>query len=578
MQSLSFLFNQVQSAGAALRKIFTLLDTESDLPDGRLARPAEGDLELHGVTFGYTPGTAVLDGVDLVVPRGEHLALVGPTGAGKSTLAKLVARFHDPTSGTVTIGGTDLRDVQLAGLRRRVAMITQDGYVFDATVRDNIRVARPEAADAEIEAAVARIGATEALAWLAQGLDAPAGPGGAQLSAGQRQLVALARAALLEADVLVLDEATSDLDPGTELTVTAAMAEVMRGRTVIVIAHRLSTILEADRIAVVADGGIAELGTPRRAGRARWPVRRPPCQLARRCPGQPEARLSSASRASAFGKISAGGVTSPAPTWPVPATRPAMPVLICGQDAGAADPGHVDAGRRAPELQDRDRPARVLAEGDLVHPPGGGQRVGHRAADEPDDRRRGGHREAADAGGLGDRRVADVGVGVVGAVVAEEQPVGQLRRAGEPLVAGAGDLDAEVGAVAGHRDDHRRAGDAAGGVERELAGRHRQVEEEVVVAADEPQRLGDVGGVAAASRPSPGARSRSSISVPARLRLCPSSPICSIWVRMPVTSTGSAARHGRAAAAARARRPSSAAGRAPRARRRRSAAPCRAPR
>jgi ATP-binding cassette, subfamily B, bacterial len=262
VQSLSFLFNQVQSAGAALGKIFDLLDTEGDLPDGRGELPAYGDLALHRVTFAYASGgPQVLDGVDLVVPRGEHLALVGPTGAGKSTLAKLVARFYDPTSGSITLGGVDLRESSLSGLRRRIAMITQDGYVLDATVRDNIRLARPEATDAEVDDAVARIGATEALAWLPQGLDTAAGPGGSQLSAGQRQLVALARAALLEADVLVLDEATSDLDPGTEQAVTAAMAEVMRGRTVLVIAHRLSTILEADRIAVVADGGIVELGT-----------------------------------------------------------------------------------------------------------------------------------------------------------------------------------------------------------------------------------------------------------------------------------------------------------------------------
>jgi ATP-binding cassette subfamily B protein len=194
-----------------------------------------------------------------------------------------VARFYDPTAGSITLGGTDLRDARLAGLRRQIAVITQDGYVLDASVRDNIRLARPEATDADVEDAVARIGATEALAWLPQGLDTAAGPGGAQLSAGQRQLLALARAALLQADVLVLDEATSDLDPGTEQAVTAAMAEVMKGRTVLVIAHRLSTILEADRIAVVADGGIAELGTHQellaRGGRyaalyASWPTGR----------------------------------------------------------------------------------------------------------------------------------------------------------------------------------------------------------------------------------------------------------------------------------------------------------------
>ncbi|WP_243058089.1 ABC transporter ATP-binding protein [Nocardioides sp. SR21] len=259
IQSLSFLFNQVQSAGAALRKIFGLLDTPSDLPSGTATLPAGGDVELRGVSFRYDrEAPYVLSGVDLVIPRGEHLALVGATGAGKSTLAKLVARFYDPAAGRILLGGTDLRDADLAGLRRRIAMITQDGYLFDGSVRDNIRVARPDATDADVEAAVALIGATEALTPL---LDSLAGQGGSQLSAGQRQLVALARAALLEAEVLILDEATSDLDPGTELAVTTAMTEVMRGRTVLVIAHRLSTILESDRIAVVADGGIAELGT-----------------------------------------------------------------------------------------------------------------------------------------------------------------------------------------------------------------------------------------------------------------------------------------------------------------------------
>ena len=262
IQSLSFLFNQVQSAGAALHKIFGLLDTPSDLPDGTGTLPAGGDIELRGVSFRYDrDAPLVLAGVDLVIPRGEHLALVGPTGAGKSTLAKLVARFYDPTAGRITLGGTDLRDADLAGLRGRIAMITQDGYLFDGSVRDNIRVARPDATDAEVDGAVARIGATAALATLPAGLDTAVGQKGSQLSAGQRQLVALARAALLEAEVLILDEATSDLDPGTELAVTTAMTEVMKGRTVLVIAHRLSTILESDRIAVVADGGIAELGS-----------------------------------------------------------------------------------------------------------------------------------------------------------------------------------------------------------------------------------------------------------------------------------------------------------------------------
>jgi ATP-binding cassette, subfamily B, bacterial len=165
IQSLSFLFNQVQSAGAALHKIFGLLDTPGDLPDGTGTLPAGGDIELRGVSFRYDrDAPLVLAGVDLVIPRGEHLALVGPTGAGKSTLAKLVARFHDPTAGRITLGGTDLREADVAGLRGRIAMITQDGYLFDGSVRDNIRVARPGSTDTEVDEAVARIGATAA-AW-----------------------------------------------------------------------------------------------------------------------------------------------------------------------------------------------------------------------------------------------------------------------------------------------------------------------------------------------------------------------------------------------------------------------------
>ena len=197
------------------------------------------------------------------------------------------------------------------------------------------------------------------------------------------------------------------------------------------------------------------------------------------------------------GRSPPAAMTRPAPTWPTPATLPAIPVLICGRIPVRQTRVTSMPVGRALELQDRHRPARVLAEGDLVHPPGGRQRVGHRAADEPDDRGRRRHREPADPGGLGDRRVADVRVGVVGAVVPEVEAVGELRRPGEPLVAGAGHLDPEVGAVARHRHHHRRPVDPAGRVERELAGRHREVEEEVVVAADEPDRLGHVGDVRA---------------------------------------------------------------------------------
>jgi len=262
IQSLGMLFNQAQSAGAALRKEFAVLDTRTDLPEGDAEAPAGRILELHGVGFRYDGAeSAVLDGVSLAIRPGETLALVGPTGAGKTTLAKLAARFYDPTEGAVTYGGVDLRELSFTGLRRRIVMVTQEGHLSDLSVRDNIRVARPAATDDEVARAVERIGVGHVFDALPSGLDSPAGPGGDLLSSGQRQLVALARAALVDSDVLILDEATSDLDPGTELIATRALSELLADRTTIVIAYRLSTILDADRIAIVAEGGISELGT-----------------------------------------------------------------------------------------------------------------------------------------------------------------------------------------------------------------------------------------------------------------------------------------------------------------------------
>jgi ATP-binding cassette subfamily B protein len=262
IQSLAMLFNQAQSAGAALRKEFGVLDTPTDLPEGDAEVPAGGTLELHGVGFRYDGAeSAVLDGVSLAIRPGETLALVGPTGAGKTTLAKLAARFYDPTEGAVTYGGVDLRELSFAGLRRRIVMVTQEGHLSDLSVRDNIRIARPAATDDEVARAVERIGMGHVFDALPSGLDSSAGPGGDLLSSGQRQLVALARAALVDSDVLILDEATSDLDPGTELVATRALSQLLADRTTIVIAHRLSTILDADRIAIVAEGGISELGT-----------------------------------------------------------------------------------------------------------------------------------------------------------------------------------------------------------------------------------------------------------------------------------------------------------------------------
>ena len=264
VQQLSQMYNTVQSAGASLSKMFQILDTEPEIHERADAvdLPSEGELAVRGVSFVY-PGTtaAVLRDVSLTIGSGERLALVGPTGAGKSTLAKLIARLYDPTSGTVALGGVDLRDATLASLRRRVVVVPQEGFLFDGTVADNLRLARPEANDAELREALEAIGAWERFAGFPDGLDTEVRERGSRLSAGERQLVSLARAALVDPAVLVLDEATSSLDPGTEALVEQALERLMSGRTTIIVAHRLSTVRRADRVAVVDHGELVELGT-----------------------------------------------------------------------------------------------------------------------------------------------------------------------------------------------------------------------------------------------------------------------------------------------------------------------------
>lgn len=262
VQQLSFLFNTIQSAAAALQKLFALLDEPIDLQEGRIRLAAQQTLSLRDVEFGYAPGLApVLSNVALDLAHGERLALVGPTGAGKSTLAKLAARVYDPSSGSVTYGDVDLRDASLASLRRRIVMVSQEEHLFQGSVAENVRAARPEASDAEVCLALEQIGALTRFQKKPGGLSAQVGERGALLSAGERQLVALARVALLAADVLILDEPTSSLDPGTERDVNLALESLMRDRTVVLIAHRLSTMKQVDRIAVVAEGRIAELGS-----------------------------------------------------------------------------------------------------------------------------------------------------------------------------------------------------------------------------------------------------------------------------------------------------------------------------
>jgi ATP-binding cassette subfamily B protein len=263
ISQLSQLFNLVQSAGAALTKLFALLDTPSPVVERQASvdLPADGRVVLTDVGFAYGDGDPVLHDVNLDIADGERLALVGPTGAGKSTIAKLVSRFYDPTTGTITVGGVDLRDASIQSIHRRIVVVPQEGHLFTGSIADNVRLGRWSATDAEVAGALEAIGALDRFAGLPEGLGTDVREGGSRLSAGERQLVSLARAFLSDPRVLVLDEATSNLDPGSEIEVERALEAVMRGRTVVVVAHRLSTAERSDRVAVVDAGGIVEIGT-----------------------------------------------------------------------------------------------------------------------------------------------------------------------------------------------------------------------------------------------------------------------------------------------------------------------------
>ncbi len=262
VQSLSFLFNTVQSAAAALDKIFGFLDTPVDVAEGSTELPARAALTLSDVAFGYGDGAdAVVSGVSLTLRHGERLALVGPSGAGKSTLAKLMARLYDPTRGAVRYGDVDLRSASHRSLRCRIVLLSQEGHMFHGSVADNLRAVRPQATEADLEGALDRVGALERFSARPQGLASSVGSRGMLLSSGERQLLALARVALVDADVFILDEATASLDPATEAQVNAALEAIMVGRTVVLIAHRLSTLERVDRVAVIANGGIAETGS-----------------------------------------------------------------------------------------------------------------------------------------------------------------------------------------------------------------------------------------------------------------------------------------------------------------------------
>jgi ATP-binding cassette subfamily B protein len=255
--------DELQSGRAALTKIVALLETPVAVRERADAvdLPEEGVLEARSVQFGYVADLPVLHDIDLRIEPGEHLALVGATGAGKSTLAKLLARLYDPVAGEVRFGGIDLRDGRLDSLRRTIALVPQEGHLFSGTILDNIRLARPEATEEDVAAALDHIGARERFELLPDGLRTEVQTRGLRLSAGERQLVGLARVALANPPVMVLDEATSSLDPGTEEVVERALGILTEGRTVITIAHRLTTAERADRIAVLETGRLVETGS-----------------------------------------------------------------------------------------------------------------------------------------------------------------------------------------------------------------------------------------------------------------------------------------------------------------------------
>ena len=265
INNLANFYNSVLTAMASIERIYEIMDTPADIadasPDSPELPPIEGAVAFEDVTFGYTPELMVLRNVSFCVQPGQTIALVGPTGAGKSTVVNLISRFCDVTSGAVRIDGYDVRDVKLHSLRSQMSVMLQDSFIFSGTVIDNIRYGRPEATEEEVMAAARAVHVHDFVMQLPKGYNTEVFERGSSLSVGQKQLISFARALLCDPRILILDEATSSIDTHTELLIQQAMEVLLKGRTSFVIAHRLSTIRKADCIMVVHDHGIAEAGT-----------------------------------------------------------------------------------------------------------------------------------------------------------------------------------------------------------------------------------------------------------------------------------------------------------------------------
>jgi ATP-binding cassette subfamily B protein len=276
LQELSDVYGQLQSASAAMVKIASVLDEEPHIRDrpGAVALPRlDGDLAVDSVVFAYGKDP-VLHGVSFHLEPGACFALVGESGHGKSTLARLIGRFYDPDEGAVRADGHDLRDVQLRSYRRQLGVVLQDPFLFSGTIASNIRFAKPDATDEEVEAAAAAVGVDKVAARLSGGLEHEVREGGAGLSAGERQLISLARALLADPRILILDEATSNIDRPTEVLIEQALDRLLKGRTSIIIAHRLSTVRRADEILVVENGQVIQRGSERELLEIDGPFRR----------------------------------------------------------------------------------------------------------------------------------------------------------------------------------------------------------------------------------------------------------------------------------------------------------------